>query len=34
MEKGNPKRQPDPLFECDMAFDKTKRYTEEIFSNS
>lgn len=32
-EKGNPKRQPDALFECDMAFDKTRRYTEENFSN-
>lgn len=33
-EKTNPKRQPDPLFECDMAFDKIRSYTEENFSNS
>lgn len=32
-EKTNPKRQPDPLFECDMAFDKTRSYTEDHFSN-
>lgn len=33
-EKGNMKRQPDPLFECEIAFDKTRSYNEENFSNS
>lgn len=28
-EKTNSKRHPDPLLERDMAFDKTRSYTEE-----
>lgn len=30
-EKRNPKRQPDPLFECGMAFDKTLEVTLKNF---